>query len=430
MIEPHPISVDIPFRPQEEELPNGGHLTLLPIETESLLRLDLCFRGGKSVQTMPLQAKLAISQLPVSSSHYSPERVAEVLDYYGATLTATCNHSCACLTLICLPRFLSALLPMLFSLLDEPAYDAGRLEIARDTLLTEWRIDQQKVSKMSNETLFRALFPPAHPLAQMVEEEHFAQVSPALLRSYQQHYLAAANAAIFLTGKMDAEIVSLVRQTLCETVWGGREPAAVAFPSMPTPPKERDFYPTPMPCSTVQTAIRAAFILPPLTHADMPVLRLTNAILGGYFGSRLMSNIREDKGFTYHIGSQIMQCPGGSLLTIGTEVKSAVVWQAIDEIEHEIEQLAEELVSDEELAIVKNYIAGRACRQYEAHIDIAELLISLWRTGRTIADLLREHQQLQAATAEDVRRVAQAYLPLAHSVFALAGDMPEREGEM
>lgn len=427
MIEPHPIYIDIPFRPSEEELPNGAHLTLLPIETESLLRLDLCFRGGKSVQTMPLQAKLAIGQLPVSSSRYSPERVAEVLDYYGATLTATCNHSCACLTLICLPRFLGDLLPMLFSLLDEPAYDAGRLEIARDTLLTEWRIDRQKVSKRSNETLFCNLFPPTHPLAQMVEEEHFAQVTPDLLRSYQQRYLHAANAAIFLTGKIDKATERLVRQTLCETAWGGREPAAVAFPSMSTPPKEQGLYSTAMPCPTVQTAIRAAFILPPLTHADMPALRLTNTILGGYFGSRLMSNIREEKGFTYHIGSQIMQCPGGSLLTIGTEVKSQVAWQALSEVEHEIERLSRELVSEEELSTVKNYVAGRACRQYEAHIDIAELLISLWRTGRTIDDLLREHRQLQAATAEDVRRAAQAYLPLEHSVFALAGNMPERE---
>ena len=427
MIEPHPIHVDIPFRPWEEELPNGAHLTQLPIDSERLLRLDICFRAGKNTQTMPLQAQLAIGQLPVSSTCYPPERVAELLDYYGATLTATCSQSCACLTLICLPRFLSELLPLLFSLLNEPAYDAGQLEIACDTLLTEWRINRQKVSKISKETLFKQIFPANHPLAQLPEEAHFGQVDGALLRSYWQRYLHAANAAIFLTGKMDREIETLVRKTLGEPVWGGGEAAEVASPPMPSPPKERGFCSVAMPCPTVQTALRAGFILPPLTHADMPALKLTSTILGGYFGSRLMSNIREDKGFTYHIGSRILQCPGGSLLTIGTEVKSGVVWKALEEVEHEVERLSGELVGEEELAIVKNYVAGCACRQYEAHIDIAELLISLWRTGRTIDDLLREHRQLQATTAEEVRRVAQTYLPLEHSVFVLAGDVPDRD---
>lgn len=402
-------------------MPNGAHLTLLPIETENLLRLDICFRGGKSVQTMPLQAKLAISQLAVKSLTYNTQQVAKLLDYHGATLTATCNYSCSCLTLVCLPRFLPELLPLLFSLLNEPAYHPHELDIARETLRTEWKIDRQKVAKVSNQELFQQLFPPAHPMSQMVGEEDFDRVNPDLLRQYWQHYLHCANAAIFLTGKMDKQIEHLVRQTLGEPQWGGSEPLKVTFPTMPSPPEKERVCTAQMPCPTVQTAIRAAFILPPLTHHDMPVLRLANTILGGYFGSRLMSNIREDKGFTYHIGSQIMQCPGGSLLTIGTEVKSEVAQAALSEIRLEIERMAQEPVCNEELAIVKNYMAGRACRQYEAHTDIAELLMSLHRTERTIDDLLSEHHQLETATAEDVRNVVEKYLQLEHCLFALAG---------
>lgn len=402
-------------------MPNGAHLTLLPIETESLLRLDISFRGGKSVQTMPLQAKLAISQLAVRSLSYNTQQVAELLDYHGATLTAISNYSCCCLTLVCLPRFLPKLLPLLFSLLNEPAYHSHELDIARETLRTEWKIDRQKVAKVSNEELFQQLFPSTHPMSQMVGEQDFDRVNPDLLRQYWQHYLHSANAAIFLTGKMDKQIERLVRQTLGEQQWGGSEPLKVTFPTMPVPPEKECVCTAQMPCPTVQTAIRAAFILPPLTHPDMPVLRLANTILGGYFGSRLMSNIREDKGFTYHIGSQIMQCPGGSLLTIGTEVKSEVAQAALSEIRLEIERMAQEPVCNEELAIVKNYMAGRACRQYEAHTDIAELLMSLHRTERTIDDLLNEHHQLETATAEEVRSVAEKYLQLEHCLFALAG---------
>lgn len=431
----HPIRVDIPFRPSKEILPNGATLVCLPIPTEQLLRVDICFPGGKALQATPLQAQFALSQMGEGSRRYPPARVAERLDFFSATLTPICNYRLADLSLVCLPRFLPRILPILHSLLDEPSYGRGRLRQAMEVAKTNWLIARQKVDKVANEALFVQMFgstpgsggQPLHPMARRVEEQHFAQVTPTLLRDYHEEHFCASLATIFLTGAIDTQGQQLVRGELGAEPWGGSHPVSPEWPPMPPVPQGPVGHVEPLPSPTVQSAIRIAFFLPPLHHADMPVLRIANTLLGGYFGSRLMSNIREDKGFTYHIGSRILQCPGeGCLLAIGTEVGSDVTWQAVDEIYKEIQRMADDLVPDAEMALVKNYLCGRACRQYEAHIDIADLLISLHYSGRDIDQLLAEHQAMQAATAEDVRRQVRQYLSPQCSVYCVAGTTPPR----
>lgn len=418
-IEHEAIRVDIPFRPTEERLPNGVQLVSLPMPNESLLRVDICFRGGTSVERIPLQAKFAINQ-NCGSRKYPPQVVAEKLNFCGTEINAYCTPFHCRMTLVCLPRLLPPLLPVLFSLLDQPTYGRKRLRLAVATAKTDWLIARQKVEKICNERLYSLLFPPSHPMARQVEEAHFDQIKVELLREYQQHFLHAGEVTLFLTGKMEKDTLDLVRRTLGEQAWGGREPLPVSLPPMPSHPfmprEHTDHLSTP----TVQSAIRMGFILPPLTHPDIPALRLANTILGGYFGSRLMSNLREDKGYTYHVGSRIMNCPGGSLLVIGTEVGKEVTREALEQMHVEIERLGNELVSEEELDKVKNYLDGRACRQYEAHINFADQLINLRISGRTIDDLLHEHRRLNHTSSEEVRQVVRSYLNPHDAATAIA----------
>lgn len=420
----HPIQADIPFRPTEEILPNGATLVCLPMPNEHLLRMDVCFPGGRSLQNTPLQAQLAISQLGEGSRRYPSTRVAERLDYYSATLQTTCNFCIAGLSLICLPRFLPRILPILRSLLDEPSYGRRRLHQAVDTARANWLIARQRVDKVANKALFGHIFPPGNPLAHQLEERHFSQITPALLRSYHDHAFCASHATIFLTGALAPDSEQHVRNALGTDPWGGRHPAPIRWPDLPQSPACYTRYDEPMPTVTVQSALRMAFLLPPLDHPDMPLLRLAGTILGGYFGSRLMSNIREDKGYTYHIGNQMLQYPGGTLLVIATEVGSSFTEQTITEILREIQRMADQPVPDDEMSLVKNYLSGRACRQYEPHISLTDLLISLHYSRRTIDSLLAENQALQGATAGDVQRVVRQYFNPEHAICCVAAGLP------
>src|SRR5690606_5823220 len=108
----------------------------------------------------------------------------------------------------------------------------------------------------------------------------------------------------------------------------------------------------------LQSAIRLGSRTIGRSHADFPALQLVNILLGGYFGSRLMANIREDKGYTYGIGSGIVSLQHDAYLTIATEVGADATRATLVEIEKEIGRLRSEPVSDEELQVVKSYILG------------------------------------------------------------------------
>ena len=414
------IRVDIPFRPAEEQLPNGVRLVSLPMPREQLLRLDICFRGGISVEDLPMQAHFAISQNG-GSRQYPPAVVSEKLDFCGAEVTTLATAFYTRMQLVCLPRLLPRLLPVLLSILDDPTYGQVRLRQAVATAHTSWLISRQRVEKVAKEKLNELIFPPSHPLSRNVQESDFQLITPVLLRNYQQKFMHAGEAVIFLTGKTEEDTLPRLRETLGEQPWGGRDPAIVELPPMPQAPYQRGVHHYAMPQSTVQSALRMGFLLLPPKHPDMPALRLANTLLGGFFGSRLMSNLREERGFTYDIHSRISHCPGGDILTISTEVNKETTEEACRQVEHELMLLGDTAAGEEELEKVKNYLCGRACRRYEERIDFANVLVSLHFAGRTIDDLLRDHQSLLQCTPEEVRKVANKYLNPNDAAIAVVG---------
>jgi len=117
-------------------------------------------------------------------------------------------------------------------------------------------------------------------------------------------------------------------------------------------------------------------ILFPRNHPDYVGMAILSTILGGYFGSRLMANIREDKGYTYGIGSGLVSMRHSGYLYIASDVGANVREQAVEEIYKEIDRLCNDLVSTEELNLVRNYMTGAFLRNIDGPFAIAERFIS------------------------------------------------------
>jgi predicted Zn-dependent peptidase len=154
---------------------------------------------------------------------------------------------------------------------------------------------------------------------------------------------------------------------------------------------------------------------------DSALFSLTLEIFGGYFGSRLMSNIREDKGWTYGIYAQRVPNLGQPYMIISSDVKGENILDAIHEIKKEAEELKSQLVSDGELEKVKNYMIGQFLSSITNCYGLADRYRSMWLNGIDFERVENNQKEIQEATAEQVLKMAQTHLQLEDSVIALSG---------
>jgi predicted Zn-dependent peptidase len=146
------------------------------------------------------------------------------------------------------------------------------------------------------------------------------------------------------------------------------------------------------------------------SHPDYQKFLVTNEILGGFFGSRLMKNIREDKGFTYGIGASVNVFEHEAYMVIGTDVKKEVANQTFEEIEKEIKMLQTTLVDEEELAIVKNYILGSFMGSINTPFSLIDKYKTLHYSNLNYDYYDRYYETISQISAETVREIAQQYL--------------------
>jgi predicted Zn-dependent peptidase len=159
----------------------------------------------------------------------------------------------------------------------------------------------------------------------------------------------------------------------------------------------------------VQGAIRIARHFPNRHHEDFSPMVVLNALYGGYFGSRLMSNIREDKGFTYGIHSSLLPMKHGGMLTIATEVGRDVIEPAVKEIYKEMEILCNELADEEELLLVKNYLLGNLLGDLDGPFSILQRWRTLVLNGLTIEHFNRNINIYKTITTKELMVLAQKY---------------------
>lgn len=163
-------------------------------------------------------------------------------------------------------------------------------------------------------------------------------------------------------------------------------------------------------------------VLPKRDHTDMPGLVVLNTILGGYFGSRLMRNIREDKGYTYGISSFIIPMAELSVLVVSTEVGSAFAEKTIEEVFKEMRKLQTEPISNDELELVRGYMTGQILRTFDGPFAIADSLASLFQYNNLnfgyIDDLIKTINQI---TPLELMELAKKYLDADSMVVSVAG---------
>lgn len=387
------------------KLDNGLPVFEVNAGSQDLVRIEFIFENVGWNPNKPLQTFATNSLLQEGTSEYTSAELAEKLDYYGAFLQKEFSFDHSSVVLYSLNKHLASVLPLVKAMLSDAIFPQHELD-------TFCRNQKQKLSvnlekndfisrRLFSQTLFReTLYGHAYEAA-----DYDNLYREDLLAYYQAAY-QPANCTIVMAGQITAETHRLLNQEFGNTWNSGANPHKNEFAFLPGPGIEHLVYKP----DAIQSAIRIGQLSINRTHPDFPAFQILNTILGGYFGSRLMANIREDKGYTYGIGSALVSLQNAGYFFIASEVGSDVCGAAISEIEKEINQLKTELIEEQELHLVRNYMMGSLLGSLENAFSHADKFKNVYFFGLGYDYYDRYVQTLRNIRPEDILNLANEYL--------------------
>ena len=422
-------SLQPPLKPIEEfafpvpckhRLTNGIPLYVLKAGLEEVVRLDVLVRGGQWNEQVPLQAVFANTMLREGTESLSASAIARKIDEHGAWIEFSTASSCNFITLYCLKKHFGELLPLLYDMLTSPLYPQRQLSLLAKNQKARFLVNNHRVKTLASREMNRLLFGEEHPAGRPKRAQDYDNLKREDLVEYYKKYYRTSNMTLYLSGFADKECVDAVNRVLGEPGWGEGDSFDMQ-PFLPKPCSE----PAQRSCITLQGALQSSvtmgrWVMAP-DHPDYEAFRFLAILFGGYFGSRLMMNIREAKGYTYGIWSGIVPFMGTSQFLISCEADNRYVEPLIEEIYKEMERMVTEPVPQEELEMVRNYAMGEFLRDFDGPLSAADVYTMMQSTGKDEASLYRYFETIKKMNADRLMELSKRYLQPAQMQVVIAG---------
>lgn len=351
-------------------LSNGIELICIHDPAQEIFKIDIVFEAGAYYQSGPLIANTTINMLNEGTRHHSADEIAELFDYYGAYVDFNCGMNKSELNLISLNKYAGETIRMLAEMVEESVFPEKELEIFLRNRRQEHLVNIEKTAYLARKEFSRLLFGATHPYANMISESEYKNVDRALLEDFYRQRFNASQCRVMLSGNISESVLREVENAF----------SVLGKPAISYPEKTYDFAPGKPGYyhikkeNSVQSSIRIGKTGVMLTEPDYAGFLLLNTVLGGYFGSRLMSNIREEKGYTYGINSFNVTMPLSSFWCVATDVNKDHTQATINEVMKEIRRLQTELIPDDELSLVKKFVHGDLLRELDGTFSQADSL--------------------------------------------------------
>lgn len=347
-----PVS-KISFQQVEPSRSNNCDLFILNAGEQDAVRLELIFDSGIWNEVQPQAARFTAAMLKEGTKNLKSSEVAEIFASQGAFLDIKSGFDRTTLTVYCLSRSLVDLLPTVSEIITSPAFRESDLSVLKDQALQKHKIDLEKSSFLASSYFRGYLFGQDHPYGRIVRESDINAITTETLKKHHQNSLLHSKLDIHLAGKVNDTMVSSIDSHISKHWAGDGAPSATGTSS--NDDVNRVYIEKKQ---SLQTSLRIGRNCIRKVDKDFPKLVVANEIFGGFFGSRLMKNIREEKGFTYGIYSQVVPLKQESYFVIGSDVIKESRDEAIDEIRKELLNLIQNPPEDGELELVKNYMIG------------------------------------------------------------------------
>lgn len=404
---------------QTVKLPSGVLCHSVMQEDCKVVEFEVEFDAGSKFQEKALVATMVNNLLLEGSTNYSAFEIASFFDNEGAFIETSCNADKASVVLHCLEKSISKLLPFLYEVIMTANFPQDEIDNYLTLSKQRLQVNQKKVAWVAKNEFMEQLLGKEHPYSWKIEMEDYDQVKKDDLISFYENYYKTSSYQIYIAGKVTTKVLQVV-----EEVFGQKKthPCPTIDIVKVSNGKLKEFHVVEQE-EAIQSAIRLGAKTINRKHVDFPALFVVNTILGGYFGSRLMSNIREDKGYTYGIGSGIIHFNQLSYFVVSTEVGVEVTQSTLNEIEIEMNILQENLVSSEELRVVKNYILGNIMKGFDGSFSAMSRFKMLNHQGLDYGYYESLVQEVNEITPEKVKAIAQRYLNFAKLKKIIVGKL-------
>jgi predicted Zn-dependent peptidase len=405
---------------KHHKLSNGINVYTLSEGSQEITKLEFIFKAGMYYQPATLIASTTNGLLESGTRSYTADQLSESIDFFGSFLELETGQDFASVSLFSLNKYLEPCLKYIEEIVKYPTFPEDEFRIHIANKKQKHIINSQKVNVLARRRFSSLLFGANHPYGVDVADGDFDRINTNELKAFFSKYYHPGKCTIIASGKLPENLVEVL-----DGFFGNWEAASAvgsenASPAL-SPSGEMKHY-TNRP-DAIQSAIRVGRILFNKTHPDYFKFQVLNTVLGGYFGSRLMANIREDKGYTYGIGSGLTSLAHSGYFYISTEVGADVTNQTLGEIYKELKMLREDLIDASELETVRNYILGHFLRSVDGPFSLADKFKSIWEFGLDYSFYDKYFTAVKNVTPQELRELANNYLQEKDLIECVVGKM-------
>ena len=389
------------------ELDNGVPAYAIDAGAQEVLQLELVFYAGNNFERNIGVAAATNFLLKNGTTTRSAFQLNETFDYYGASCSRACYNETATVVLHTLTKHTEKLLPLLTDMLSNATFLQEELDTFRQNAKQRLLVNLQKCEFVAGRKIDQLLFGENHPYATFSNPEHLDALEVQQLKDFYKTYYLNGTCAIFISGKLPANIATLLNENFGQLKLSKPSFNTVVIPTAPATQLKHIIHND---ANAVQGAIRIAQPFPNRHHPDFIKAIVLNTVYGGFFGSRLMSNIREDKGYTYGIYSYLQNHIQHSAWLISTEAGKDVCQATINEVYKEMKIISDELIDEEELSLVRNYMIGGILGELDGPFQIMAKWKNIILNNLDEQYFYNNVAAIKNTTAEELQALAQKYL--------------------
>lgn len=417
----HPLRVPTLKNPESQVFSNGAIMARFLDKNQHLVSIDFVFPASKFESRSRQMDAYSLKMLLEGTTTRDSKKIADDISFLGASFDISHSAEADTISISCLSRFLPKVLDILKSIWADSIFPEREWKVIQETSTQQNAINLKKTSYLAGRILRDKLFGTALDYGYSFDSEFVQSISADALKNHFKSIQSIGPSLTLVSGWAEEESLNQLAgwvagfQSICQL----EQNPAFDFPVTDSGPNWHTIE------DSQQTSIRIGQRSIDHHHPDSPIFSLVMEIFGGYFGSRLMANIREDKGWTYGIFAQRVPNRFAPYWLISSDLNGESALLALEEIQKEAALMKTELVDEEELEKVKNYMVGQFLATITNCFGVADRYRSVWQLGLDFERMTQNLNAIKRATPEQVMKVAEAHLNVESGIVAFAGAKPK-----
>ena len=398
------------------QLTNQVPYSILSGGSQELVYLELKFNAGHTYADV-LVSTFTSAMLVCGTKHHSAKQIADTFDFYGAELRADSNSDHAILSLFCMNKYLDKLLPLFCEIVEESVFPENELQIMIADKKNQFIVNHTTTSVLASDAMHKMVFG-THIYGRRAQLSDYDTINSDTLRKFYAKHYCAANSQLLVAGYVTNDVMKSIDATIGQ-LSAGQAVKPIIAPILPVSGDKTQIIKM---GDAVQSSLRMGFATIKMDHPDYHKLHMLTMVLGGYFGSRLMTNIRKEKGYTYGIYSILFPQVQSGLLRILGDIKSGFSSQVADEVRKEMQKLKDQPISNDEMALVRNYMMGEMLQMFDGPFTSCDAVAKAIDMGVGMKYFEDEQNSILNTKPSELQEMANKYFDIDNLATAIAGN--------